>query len=262
MKRFLVYVVIVLALALVTINLSHIKPAQADYDYNVKVLVNDKEVVFPDQGPFIDSQVGRTYVPLRFVSEALGGAVGWDQDTKTASVNKSGTTVLMTIGSKSPTVNGKAQAIDAAAMLKNDRTVVPLRFVSECLGANVEWDAANRTVRITTPAPPKADVPPGYKATSMGYVIPVETKLDIEDKRGDVNLQILIILPYGDLETQFRQAEDILASVHGRDVAKAAVDHARKKTVREYNLELKSFKEKISVFSYPNAVYTVIQVWR
>lgn len=262
MKRRAIVTGIALTLAFLSLGAPFTAPARADMDYNVKVLVDGKEVNFPDQGPFIDSRAGRTYVPLRFVSEALGGAVGWDQDSKTASVNKSGTTVLMPIGSKSPTVNGQARAIDAAAMLMNDRTVVPLRFVSQCLGASVEWDAVNRTVRITTPAPPKADVPPGHRVTSMGYVIPVETKLDIEDKRGDVNLQILIILPYGDLETQFRQAEDILASVHGRDTAKAAVDHARKKTVREYNLELKNFQEKISVFSYPNDVITVIQVWR
>ncbi|MCL6479841.1 MAG: copper amine oxidase N-terminal domain-containing protein, partial [Peptococcaceae bacterium] len=172
MKRFLMFFGFILALALFVINLRHVIPAfaQAGYDYNVRVLVNGQEVHFPDQKPFIDSSVGRTYVPLRFVSEALGGVVDWNQETRTASVNKSGTVILMQIGSKSPTVNGQVKVIDAAAMLMNDRTVVPLRFVSECLGATVEWDEVNRVVNITTAS--QSPVPEGYKRTKMGYLIP------------------------------------------------------------------------------------------
>lgn len=260
MKRILIFSCIVLTIALLAFNMRFVNPARADFDDNVKVLVNNKEVNFPDQGPFIDSQVGRTYVPLRFVSEALGGVVEWNQYTQTASVNKSGTAILMKIGSKIPTVNGQVKVIDAVALLVNDRTVVPLRFVSECLGATVEWDVVNRVVRISTSQ--AGNVPPGYRVTSVGYVVPEKTKLEIEDKEGDVNLQILVIIPYGDLEMQFGQAEDILASVHGRNVAKAAVDHARKKTTVIPSLEYKQFEGKISVLSGYNTPYITIQVWR
>ncbi|MFZ5632130.1 MAG: copper amine oxidase N-terminal domain-containing protein [Bacillota bacterium] len=225
--------------------------------------MNDKEVYFPDQKPFIDSQAGRTYVPLRFVSEALGGIVDWNQDTRTAIVNKSGTVILMQIGSESPTVNGQAKVIDAAAMLMNDRTMVPLRFVSECLGATVEWDAVNRVVKITTSSTPTGsdkEVPPGYKVTSMGYVVPTDTKLEVDDQSGDINIRIMIIITRGDLETQFSQAGDILAGVHGREAAKEAVDYARKKTIPEFDLESKYFGN-IRVYSSWNVPCIYIEVW-
>lgn len=99
------------------------------------VFVNNKQVQFPDQRPFI--QDARTYVPLRFVSEALGGDVDWDG--KAATVKRKGKNIVMNIGSTHPTVDGKSVTIDAAAQLVNGRTMVPLRFVSEALGAKVEW---------------------------------------------------------------------------------------------------------------------------
>lgn len=235
-------------------------PARADFNHDVKVLVDGREVGFPDQKPFIDSQVGRAYVPLRFVSEALGGAVDWDQETRTAGVNKSGTRVLMQVGSKSPTVDGQVRVIDAAALLINGRTVVPLRFIGECLGAAVEWDAENRIVRITTPAP-NPNVPPGYKVTSMGYVIPENTNLEFMDIRGDINFTAVIILPKGDMDTQFKQAEDALAGIHGREIAREVIDYARQKTNLKIELE-QTFYKKIRVCSDWNGPAIYIEVWR
>ncbi|MCL6479835.1 MAG: copper amine oxidase N-terminal domain-containing protein, partial [Peptococcaceae bacterium] len=205
---------------------------------------------------------GRTYVPLRFVSEALGGVVDWNQETRTASVNKSGTVILMQIGSKSPTVNGQVKVIDAAAMLMNDRTVVPLRFVSECLGATVEWDEVNRVVNITTAS--QSPVPEGYKRTKMGYLIPTDTKMEYEDYTGNgsgVNLTLAIVIPRGDLETQFKQAEEILARVHGAQAAKEVIDYARQKTTVDPELEEKRFG-KIRVYSERYSTRIYIEVWR
>jgi len=111
----------------------------------VTVKVNGSVVDFPDQEPFIANS--RTFVPLRFVSEALGGKVDWEGSTQTAIVDR-GVHVEMKIGSKTPTVNGMAKALDAPARLTNGRTMVPLRFVSEALGAEVIWDGSTRTVVI------------------------------------------------------------------------------------------------------------------
>lgn len=148
-------------------------PALAGWSYNVDVLVNGKAVNFPDQKPFIDDNVGRTYVPLRFVSEALGAAVTWDTATQEAVVSRNGTWVYMPVNSSEArvdTVNPqfkqkldeppnivKTVSLDAPALLVNDRTMVPLRFISEALGAKVEWQAPaggqNGKVIITDAAP-------------------------------------------------------------------------------------------------------------
>jgi len=150
-------------------------PALAGWSCNVDVLVNGKAVDFPDQKPFIDDAVGRTYVPLRFVSEALGAAVTWDNANREAAVSRNGTWVYMPVNSNKATVDAvnprfeqmlnvppnivKTVPLDAPALLVNGRTMVPLRFISEALGAEVEWQAPaggqNGKVVIadTTPAP-------------------------------------------------------------------------------------------------------------
>lgn len=128
-------------------------------DYSVDVYVYGEQVVFPDQKPFIDTSVNRTYVPVRFVSEALGATVDWDQSTQTVTIIKDGQQILLTIDSDKAIVGTDPSEIitlDAPAALVNDRTVVPLRFVSEVLGATVDWTpstpGSNNRVDITLPS--------------------------------------------------------------------------------------------------------------
>ena len=159
MKRFTAFYLFILLLALFVLALPGItKHAHASYNYRIDVYVNSHQVAFPDQKPFIDTGANRTYVPLRFVSEALGAEVNWDGAKQTAVVVRGGKTVNMQIGSTEPTVDGKATTIDAPAILMNGRTVVPLRFVSEVLGAQVKWEApvggGNGKVLIIDPTAP------------------------------------------------------------------------------------------------------------
>ena len=93
---------------------------------------------------------GRTMVPLRAIFEALGAAIVWDAAARTVTANNGGTTVVLTIGSTTPTVNGSIVEIDQPGILLGGRTMVPLRFVAESFGVAVDWDAAARTVTITS----------------------------------------------------------------------------------------------------------------
>jgi hypothetical protein len=96
--------------------------------------------------PTLDSD--RTLVPMRFLFEQMGADVNWDGATQTATVEKEAQNVSFSIGSKAATVNGKQELMDVPAKLVNDRTMVPLRFLSEELGYTVEWDAVNRVAKI------------------------------------------------------------------------------------------------------------------
>lgn len=107
----------------------------------IEVHVNGRKVEFPDQKPFIVPEVQRTYVPLRFVSEALGADVEWDGAAKAAVVSTDGKNIRMPVGTNIAQVNGVNTPLDAPAMLVDGRTMVPLRFVSEVLGADVDWVA-------------------------------------------------------------------------------------------------------------------------
>lgn len=100
-----------------------------------------------DAYPYIVN--GTTFVPIRFVSEALGADnVSWDHGSKTAVIRSGGTEIKLPIGQDCAYVNGQYETIREGVSLSNNRTFVPLRFVSETLGANVSWDQSTYTVSI------------------------------------------------------------------------------------------------------------------
>ena len=102
----------------------------------LRVVVNGEKVNFPDAQPFIDEN-GRTQVPVRFVSEALGAKVDWDGAAKKVTVTLNSRKVVLTIGLKTYEINNQTYQMDTVALLKESRTFVPIRFVSEALGATV-----------------------------------------------------------------------------------------------------------------------------
>lgn len=119
----------------------------------IQVRVDNVSVQFPDAKPFIDPFTSRTMIPIRFVSEKLGASVDWDGAKQTVTMTKEGKQISLKIGEKKAIVAGKQITFDAAATLQNNRTFVPLRFVSEAYGAKVDWLATERLVLITTNLP-------------------------------------------------------------------------------------------------------------
>lgn len=103
----------------------------------IAVFADGKPVQF-DAAPFIDGSK-RTQVPIRAISEALGAEVVWHEDNSTVTIAKPGTEVTLTIGRSTAAVNGSPLVMDTQAMIKNARTYVPLRFVSEAFTAVVTW---------------------------------------------------------------------------------------------------------------------------
>jgi len=112
--------------------------------------VNGKLVVL-DSAPIIRND--RTLLPIRFVAEALGAQVGWDDTTKKVTIQDSNTKIEMWINKPTAIVNGKAVYIDPAnhnvvPIIVNARTMLPVRFVAESLGAQVEWDKAPQKITV------------------------------------------------------------------------------------------------------------------
>ncbi len=114
----------------------------------IRVFVNDQPVVFQGMGP---AEVhGRVMVPLRGVLEKLGAFVDWDPATQMVTASRGNLDLQMTLGSRDARVNGHDVTLDVPAMTMGGRTMVPLRFVGEALGAEVRWDGVSRTVLIST----------------------------------------------------------------------------------------------------------------
>ena len=92
----------------------------------------------------------RTLVPFRAIFEALGMTVEWDNDRRVAIGTKDNLVIEIPIDSVIVFVNGEPIELEVPAILYNDRTLVPLRFIAEASGAEVEWDDDTRTVLIST----------------------------------------------------------------------------------------------------------------
>ena len=95
----------------------------------------------------------RTMLPARFIAENLGATVEWDGEKPLVTITgknekQEDVTILITIGSDYAKVNGEDVKLDSPAFVENDRTYTPIRFISENLGATVEWNETEQTVTI------------------------------------------------------------------------------------------------------------------
>ncbi len=103
---------------------------------------------------------GRVFVPLRGVFEQLGASVVYDNGTINAQKGHE-RSVSLHVGSTAATVDGQPQTLDVAPFIIGASTYVPLRFVSQALGASVNYDANNRVVALGESGRPMGDRPMG-----------------------------------------------------------------------------------------------------
>lgn len=118
--------------------------ALAQQNVGVTVVVNGNTMQF-DQPPV--EQAGRVFVPLRGIFEQLGASVVYQNGQINATGD--GRNVSLQIGSSNATVNGQTQTLDSPPFVEGSRTLVPLRFVAQALGANVDWNNNTSTVTIS-----------------------------------------------------------------------------------------------------------------
>lgn len=110
-----------------------------DTDGILTLAVNGEIVKFPDVQPFIDNH-GRTQIPVRALAETFNCDVNWDGRISTAIINGNGKLITIAIDSTVITVNGVDTVMDTTAMLKDERTCVPIRYIAEALGLTVKYE--------------------------------------------------------------------------------------------------------------------------
>ncbi len=122
---------------------------------NPKVQLNGTYIDFTDEnGNKVEAQLvnNRTMVPLRKIFQLLGCEIEWDQETKTVTAHSTNKTIKLTIGEEKAYIiennNSKEITLDSAPVIIENRTLVPLRFISESLGRDVGWDQKNQTAVI------------------------------------------------------------------------------------------------------------------
>ena len=113
----------------------------------IRVNVDGRDIRF-DTSPIIKNDT--TLVGFRAVCEALGANVEWDGENEVVTAEKDGTRIVLKIGSTTAEVNGEEKALLLAPEIINDSTMIPVRFLSEQLGMNVDWNDAAQLITITS----------------------------------------------------------------------------------------------------------------
>ncbi|MGE5391287.1 MAG: copper amine oxidase N-terminal domain-containing protein [Deltaproteobacteria bacterium] len=108
--------------------------------------INGRTVQMPAPARIVN---GSTLVPLRFVGEALGCQVSWESSSQTAMVKMIDQTIEVQIGASYASVNGGRIDVKVPAQIINGSTYVPLRFISESLGARVDYTEGTKMVSIS-----------------------------------------------------------------------------------------------------------------
>jgi hypothetical protein len=111
----------------------------------VRVQVNGDPVVFAVQ-PFVLG--GRTMAQLRPLGEAMGATVTWDDSAQRVTLTKGARNATCQVGTDVGVVNSQGYRLDEPPILVNENVVVPVRFMAEGLGFQVQWDPAARVVNL------------------------------------------------------------------------------------------------------------------
>ena len=130
------------------ITSSDLKAALAYSLKNPVSLLVDGQKIKSDVPPVILQD--RTLIPVRAVFEDMGAVVTWDKVKRQAKIATDESSVILTIGSKRALVNGETKYLEVPSLIVNDRTLIPVRFVGEELGYDVEWTDQSRTVVIAS----------------------------------------------------------------------------------------------------------------
>ena len=137
----------------------------------------DGKIIKTDAAPFIEKD--RTFVPIRFIGEALNYKVHWNKDKKLVTIKNNDRQILMTIGDTNITVNNEKIKNDVAPLIRNDRTYVPLRFVAENMNLKVNWDGKEKKVIINSQKDNITDGITGLSADEKEFLNKFQSKQKI-----------------------------------------------------------------------------------
>jgi hypothetical protein len=200
-----------------------------------------------DSPPVIKN--GRTLLPIRPVIESLGGTVAWDSATRKVTIKLGSTTIELWIDNKNAKVNGVTKTLDVAPQIINGRTMVPVRFVSENLGAKVDWDDKTKTITITYSG-----------GTVAGAVEKVFTS-----SGGELTLSdgTKLIVPAGAFSSDTKVTVASVPSAFGKDskgIDISGLQNLKGEITLTFSTEKGLSKEEVSVFGYDSSKDTTFDI--
>lgn len=142
----------------------------------ITLYINNKKID-TDVAPEIRN--GRTLVPVRVIFEHMDAKVYWNDTLKQVTIATTDKTIVLTINSNTVTVNSSRYVLDTAPVIKDGRTLVPVRFISETLGNKVEWDEKSRSVKISNQASSTPTTTPSFSYNINGITVKNQKTEDI-----------------------------------------------------------------------------------
>ncbi|MCM3783951.1 N-acetylmuramoyl-L-alanine amidase family protein [Neobacillus mesonae] len=200
---------------------------------DIKIVLDGSQLSLPS-GVKAENINSKVMIPIRVVSEKLGYSVGWEQKTKTVTIKQDQTVIKMVAGKKTATVNGSTVSLDAAPIIKNGTTLVPIRFVGEAMGMKVSWNNSTKTVYLNSSSgsgggevtPPAGGNGNDSSLTQVNGISFTDSKLMIATSGGAVPSafkmsspdRIVVDIPNSEFSTLFAdtQALDITKSIAGQ----------------------------------------------
>ncbi len=145
LKKLLLSFIFAAAVTTISANAATIEFTIGEKDYNLEknTVVSQSTL---EAAPYVAND--RTMVPIRVISEAFDANVKWNGEDKTVSISDDYKKIILTINSKTALVDDSEVTLDSAPVVINDRTFVPLRFISESLGYNVNYVNTTKQVVI------------------------------------------------------------------------------------------------------------------
>ena len=131
---------------------------------------------------------GRTLVPIRAIIENMGGTVEWNSEARESVLTYGEDVIRLTIDSQTAYLNDSASTLDTAPTIINGRTMLPIRFIAEGFGFDVDWDQEERTITISEKAAAENDsqnnteTPKNAPVVYMTKDITPEALVEIYDK--------------------------------------------------------------------------------
>jgi hypothetical protein len=225
-------------------------------DMPLRIVINGERLFFPDAQPFIDEN-GRTQTPARFIGEELGATVTWDGAAQKAIFVKDSKKLVLYIGKKEYELDGKKLQMDTAAIIHEDRTFVPARYVAEAFGATVRWDSVIRTVYIDTNAS-TVPTPQTTKDPVYGWI-----KIETDKEYVEYSISITWTTDNTLLNKRYDAAEKMFADKYGESIAIEVFKYLRQKQQRADELVLKrfQFQNKI-VTAEASDIGIMLKVWK
>ena len=177
MKKTAILLVLVMVLSALPIN---------SFATNVNIVIDGTELSIPSGEPraYINRD-NRTVVPVSFIAEALDIEVDWDGVNQIVTFKKDADIITLKIGENRANINRRNVTFDTRAVITQNRTFVPVRFISESFGADVDWDSETSTVIINTKnvespkqeqpkqEEPKKEVPKQQEPQKEAFIEPV-----------------------------------------------------------------------------------------